>query len=216
MIKISLKLVMLLVGLSVFAQQDPEAKKILDRVAAKSKEQSTIQAEFEFTITNRPEGKTSSSTGLIKMRGEMYYMESMGTKVYFDGTSIWSYLEDVNEVTISEAEEGDEDIMENPSKIFEFYNRDYKYKLVGEAMLDAGWTYEIDLFPNNLEQAYSRFKILVLRDSDEIYMIKAVGKDGVDYSAHFRNYIYNENLSSDYFTFDVSKHKGVEVIDLRF
>lgn len=200
----------------VQAQQDPEAKKILDKVSEKSKEYSSIQADFEFIITNRREDYTSTSEGHIKIKGEKYYMETMDTRVYYDGKNIWSYLEDVNEVTITAANSEEEDVFENPVKVFDFYNRDFKYNLVGEAKLDVGWTYEIDLFPNNLEQPYSRFKILILRDTYEIYMIKAVGKDGVDYSARFTNFIYNEPLPDNLFTFKPSEHKGVEVIDLRF
>ncbi len=214
--RIPVILCLLLILPELPAQQDPEARKILDRVSQKSKQYSSIQADFEFTITNRPEEYTSTSNGHLKLKGDKYYMESMDTRVYCDGKQIWSYMADVNEVTITSAGTEEDDVFENPVKIFDFYDRDFKYNLVGEARLEVGWTYEIDLFPNDLDQPYSRFKILILRDTDEIYMIKAVGKDGVDYTARFRNFVYNELLPDSQFTFDASKHKGVEIIDLRF
>jgi outer membrane lipoprotein-sorting protein len=216
MFKFSISVILMLCAGISFGQQDPEAKKILDRVAEKNKAYSTIQADFELTISNRRDDRESTSSGHIKLKGEMYYMETMGTQVFCDGKQTWSYMQDIKEVTISEANSHNGDILENPAKIFDFYNRDFKYRLVGEAKLDAGWTYEIDLFPNSLDQPYSRFKLLILRDSYEIYMIKALGKDGVDYGAHFKNYKYNETLPDALFTFDATKHKGVEVIDLRF
>jgi outer membrane lipoprotein-sorting protein len=198
------------------AQQDPAAKEILDRVAEKNKQYISIQANFELIIENRREDQTSVSSGIIKIKGEKYYMESMGTKVFFNGTTIWSYMEDINEVTISEPDQNSDDIIENPVMIFDFYNRDFKYRLVGEAKLDEGWMYEIDLFPNSLQQPYSRFKIYIKRDTEELFMLKAVGKDGIDYVAYLKNMKYNEELSNDYFEFDPSRHKGIEVIDLRF
>ena len=197
-------------------QQDPEARQILDRVSAKSKNYSTIQADFELTIENRQQNHQSSSTGLIRIKGKKYYMESMGTKVYFDGTTLYTFMEDINEVTISTPDETSDDFMENPALIFDFYNRDFKYHLVGEVKLDAGWMYEIDLFPVNLEQPYSRFKVLIKRDTEELYMIKSVGKDGIDYTAFIRNAQYDQSLSDDIFTFDPKKHKGIEIVDLRF
>lgn len=202
-----------LVGLS---QQDPAAKEILDRVAQKNKQFTSIQSEFELIIENRREDQVSTSSGIIKIKGEKYYLESMGTKVFFNGTTLWSYMEDVNEVTITEPNQEEDDLIENPIKIFDFYNRDFKYRLVGEAKLDEGWMYEIDLFPNNLEQPYSRFKIFISRDTEELHMLKAVGKDGIDYTASLKNMKYNEELPDSEFEFDPSKYKGIEIIDLRF
>lgn len=212
-------LIFILASLSLiygYSQQDPAAKEILDRVAKKNKGYTSIQADFELIIENRREGQTSITTGTIKIKGDKYYIESMGSKVYFNGTTLWSYMEDVNEVTISEPDLESDDIIENPIKIFDFYNRDFKYRLVGEVKLDEGWMYEIDLFPNNLEQPYSRFKIFVIRDSDELYMLKAIGKDGIDYVASLKNMKYNEELSEKEFEFDPSEYKGIEVVDLRF
>jgi outer membrane lipoprotein-sorting protein len=138
------------------AQQDPEAKKLLDRVSTKNKQYTSIEVNFVLTIENRREDQKSSTNGLIRIKGEKYYMESLGTKVYFNGKTIWSYAEDLNEVTISEPDTASGDFVENPALIFDFYNRDFKYHLVGEIKLDAGWMYEIDLFPTNLEQQGSR------------------------------------------------------------
>jgi len=206
----------LLFSCGVFAQQDPEAKKILDRVSQKVKSATTLQADFELAVENRTENQKTSSKGIIKIKSKKYYMESMGTKVYFDGTTMWSFMEDVNEVTISTPANTSDDFVENPALIFDFYNRDFKYRLVGEVNMDEGWMYEIDLFPMNLEQPYSRFKILIKRDTDELFMVSAVGKEGVDYTVNIRNLKYNQPISDSQFSFDQSKHKNVEVIDLRF
>jgi outer membrane lipoprotein-sorting protein len=199
-----------------FAQQDPAAKEILDRVAEKNKQYTSIQADFELIIENRREDQSSKSTGIIKIKGDKYYLESMGTKVYFNGITLWSYMEDINEVTISEPDQENDDFIENPTKIFDFYNRDFKYRLVGEIKMDEDWMYEIDLFPNNLEQPYSRFKLFIKRDTDEIYMLRAVGKDGIDYIAYLRNTKYNEIIPDSKFEFDPTQHKNIEIVDMRF
>jgi outer membrane lipoprotein carrier protein len=198
------------------AQQDPEAKKILDLVSEKNKGYTTIQTKFVLTVENRREDKKSSTTGLLKIKGEKYYMESFGTKVFFDGKTLWSYAQDVNEVTINEPDTVSGDFVENPAMIFDFYNRDFKYKLVGETKIDAGWMYEIDLFPISLEQPYSRFKLYIKRDTYELYMVKAIGKDGVDYTANLKDTKYNEAIADDVFIFKPAKYKGVEIVDMRF
>jgi outer membrane lipoprotein-sorting protein len=133
-----------------------------------------------------------------------------------NGTTLWSYTEDNNEVTISEPDTASGDFIENPSKIFDFYNHDFKYKLVGETKVDIGWVYELDLFPNNLDQPYSRFKVYVKRDTDELSMIKAIGKDGIDYTANLKDTKYNEPIPDASFIFQPEKHKGIEIVDMRF
>lgn len=202
--------------LSAQLGQDPEAKKILDRVSAKTKSHSTIQANFELDIDNRQIKKKTKSTGLIKIKGDKYYMESMGTKVYFDGKTMWNYLVDDKEVTITTPDTSEEDFVENPAKIFTFYNHDFKYVLVGESKFDIGWTYEIDLFPKDLSQPYSRFKLFTRKDNDDIYMISAIGKNGINYTVYLKNIKYDETIPDSQFTFDPSKHKKVEVEDMRF
>jgi outer membrane lipoprotein carrier protein len=197
------------------AQQDQEALKILDQVAAKAKNNQTIQADFELVIDNKREKQTSKSKGFLKIKGEKYFMESMGTQVYFDGITLWSYLTDINEVNISHPDSTNDDFIENPSKIFSFYNRDFKYHLVGETKLDEGWMYEIDLFPKTLEQPYSRIKIFIYRDTYDLFMVKAISKEGIDYSAYIRNTKYNTPMSDDLFRFQPAKHKGIEIVDLR-
>lgn len=215
--KIFLIITIIIIGsLSSMAQQDPEAKKILDKVAAKSKTYSSIQADFELIIENRRDNKVSKTSGKIKIKDDKYYMETLGSKVYFDGTTLWTYQEDINEVIISSPDSDDDDFVENPSKIFDFYDRDFKYKLTGEVELDEGWMYAIDLFPINLQQPYSRYKVLIKKDSYELFLITAVGKDGIDYSASLFNTKYNENLDNSSFTFRPERHKGIEVVDLRF
>jgi outer membrane lipoprotein-sorting protein len=199
-----------------YTQQDPEAKTILDRVADKTKTYSTIQVDFELIIENKRDNKVSKNTGSIKIKGDKYYVESMGSKVYFDGKTMWSYMEDMKEVNISIPDTTKEDFMENPAKIFSFYNRDYKYHLVGEVKMDTSWMYEIDLFPNNLDQPYSRFKLFIHKDTEDLYKVTAVGKDGINYTANLKNAKYNEPLSDDYFTFHPEKHKGIEINDMRF
>ena len=206
----------LLGAFSSLAQQDPEAKIILDRVAAKTKSHSSIQADFELTIENRRDDKVSKTEGKIIIKGDKYYMESLGSKIYFDGTTLWTYQEEINEVIISVPDPDDDDFVENPSKIFDFYNRDFKYRLREEVKLNEGWMYAIDLFPNNLEQPYSRFKVLIKKDTDELFLITAVGKDGIDYSASLFNTRYNAALSDDLFSFNPEDHKGIEVVDMRF
>jgi outer membrane lipoprotein-sorting protein len=196
-------------------QQDPEAKKILDEVAAKTKTYKTIQSDFKLSVINRPENKTSDSEGKIKIKGDKYQMDMLGSKIYFDGKTMWNYNPDVKEVTITEPDKNDSDFMDNPAKIFTWYNRDFKYQFIKKFEKDGRNFYEIYLFPKNLNQPYVRFNVIINADTDQISSITSVGKEGTDYKIELSNIITDKPLDDSIFEFDPSKHKKVEVIDMR-
>jgi outer membrane lipoprotein carrier protein len=198
------------------AQQDPEAKIILDRVSEKMKKYTSIEADFELLIENKMDNLHSKSSGAIQIKGEKYYMESMGTSVFYNGKTMWSYMDDINEVTITEPNKEDGDFIDNPALIFSFYNRDFKYRLIGEAKVDNIWTYEIDLYPKNLNQPYSRFKLFIQKDNDAIYMLKAISKDAIDYTIFITNSRFNKPMDDSKFTFIPANYPKIEIVDMRF
>ncbi len=206
-----------LVSLStLYGQQDPEAKTILDRASQKLKTYETIEADFSLNIDNRMDNLHSQSSGSIQVKGNKYYMESPGSEVYFDGKTMWSFMEDINEVTITEPSTEDGDFVENPALIFSFYDRDFKYRLIGEAKVDNYWCYEIDLYPNNFNQPYSRFKIFIIKENDAIYMVQAISKDAIDYTIFITNSRFNNPIPDSKFTFLPGNYPDIEIVDMRF
>ncbi len=215
-----MKQISILIMLCVFfaksiAQQDPEAKKILDHAAEKTKSYKTIMVDFELVIEDRKEKTESKSEGQIKIKGNKYRLESMESIVYFDGKTMWTYAEDIQEVTITEPDMDDEDFLNNPAKILTWYNRDFKYRYVQKTTSNGMEMHEIDLYPKNLDQPYSRIKLFFGVKDSLLYSVKSVGKDGIDYSIKLKNYVVNKDMDDSIFVFDDKKHKKVEIIDMR-
>lgn len=213
--KLFLTTLLCAIFIPAFMQQDPEAKKILDQAAEKAKSFKTVQVDYELRITDRKENTNSSSKGKIMIKGDKYRLEAPETIVYFDGKTMWTYNEDIKEVTITEPDMQDEDFLSNPAKILTWYNRDFKYRYDRKTQLDGTEVFEIDLFPNNLDQPYSRIKLFINTGDLLLHAVKSVGKDGIDYSIHLENYVTNDDLSDSLFIFDPAKHKKVEIVDMR-
>jgi outer membrane lipoprotein-sorting protein len=205
----------LLLAQHSLCQQDPEARKILDRVAEKSKSYKSIQADYELVIDDRKEDMQTESKGRIVIRENKYKLESDESTIYYDGKTMWTYTPENQEVVISEPDTLDENFLVNPAKIFDFYNRDFKYRYDGETVVDNIKMHEIHMFPKNLDQPYSRIILSIDAGKNLLTGIKIVGKDGVDYSISLGNYITDEDIDDSVFTFDSSKHKKAEIIDLR-
>lgn len=209
-------LLIAIIWVPAYTQTDEEAKKILDRVSEKMKSYQTIEADFELLIENKMDDLSSKSVGAVQVKGDKYYMESMGTTVYFDGTTMWSYMADINEVTITEPSKEEGDFVDNPALIFSFYNRDFKYRLIGEVKIDDFWAYEVDLYPKNLDQPYSRFKLFIRKDNDAIYMVSAISKEAINYTIYITNMRFNQQMDDAKFTFRPENFKDIEVVDMRF
>jgi outer membrane lipoprotein-sorting protein len=197
------------------AQQDPEAKKILDKAAEKTRSLKTIQADFKLTIDDRKEGLKNESDGKITIKGDKYVMESLGTKIFFDGKTMWTYVKDIEEVTITEPDMDDEDFLSNPAKILTWYDRDFKYRYVQETTINGIRMHEIDLFPKDLNQPYSRIKLFVGVNDLFLYSLKSVGKEGVDYGVTINNYVVDKDINDSQFAFDKNKYKKAEIVDMR-
>jgi outer membrane lipoprotein-sorting protein len=197
------------------AQQDPAAQEILDRVATKTKQYQSFQADFSLIVVDHKEDTRNTSVGNIIIKGEKYRITAAGSTVYFDGKTMWTYVQDDNEVTITEPDSQDDNFLSNPANIFTWYNRDFKYQYRGETTIEGIEMHEIDMFPKNLDQPYSRIKIFIVKDSEQLAIISSIGKDGIDYSVFVKNFIPDKVVADDAFIFDPVKHKKVTIIDMR-
>ena len=214
--KYSLLVFILLLTQYTMCQQDPDARKILDIVAEKTKSYKSIQADYELIIEDRKEDIQSDSKGQIIIKKNKYKLESAESIVFYDGKTMWTYTQDNEEVVVTEPDTIDENFLSNPAKIFYFYNRDFKYRYVGEVIAEKAKMHEIHLFPVNLDQPYSRIKLYIDTNKDILSAISIVGKDGVDYNITLTNYITDKDFDDSIFIFDRSKYKKAEIIDLRY
>lgn len=200
----------------IFAQEDPEAKKILDKLSEKTKSHKVIKSDFEVIFKSTKDNMQNTSKGTITMKGEMYRLNFMDSEAFFDGKTLWNYIPEVNEVNISEPELNDDDLLNNPKQLFTVYENDYKYQLI-KTMTDGNINYAlVDLYPNNLDEEYSRIRLQI--NTNEYFLSSATifGKDGSNYSIKISNYKTNLELDDSYFIFDKNKYKDIEVVDLRW
>ncbi|QIA08505.1 LolA family protein [Draconibacterium halophilum] len=215
-----MKRIVLMVALAMVAtlgwsQDDAKAKKILDELSAKTKDIASMSANFVFSMVNDEMDINETNSGTIKVKGQKYCVQlpNLGAEVFSDGETIWNYMEDGNQVTVSNIDDGS-DLMD-PSSLFSIYERGFKSEFVDEKTEDGKTLYYINLYPDS--DTYDVTKIEVVIDKAEMMIHSATlhSTDGNLYGILVKEMDTNVGFDDSEFVFDVSQHDDVEVIDFR-
>lgn len=207
--------ILLIFAIGVNAQQSPEAKIILDKLSKETKSHIVIQSEFDISYSNLKDDTKNTSSGSITMKGDKYRLSFMDIESFYDGKTLWNYLEDVNEVNISEPEANDDDIF-NPKIIFTIYENDYKYQLITSSTIEGENYSIIDLYPIDMEEEYSRIRLQINTDLYQLKSATIFGKDGSNYTITISDYKTGQKVEDSFFTFNESDYPDVEIIDMRW
>lgn len=195
--------------------QSQKAKEILDEVSQKTKSYSSISANFTYSIVNDDEGIDEGYTGTINLKGEKYNVYiSMPVRMISNGETIWTYMEDVNEVSISEVDDQTSELMD-PTMIFTIYEQGFKYNYIGESAEKGKPVYLIDLIPKTDEFEFAKISISI--DKTNMMIISATMFDdmGTQFKIIVDNVETNKPIDNSLFIFDVSEYDDIEVIDFR-
>jgi len=98
------KLLILLLTLSTtvaWGQNDAKSRNILSRLSKNYRTYKTIEADVAFTIDNRKENIKENQKGRVFMKGQKFRLELGEQTLICDGKTLWTYLKEVNEVTVS-------------------------------------------------------------------------------------------------------------------
>lgn len=199
--------------------KDPAALKILDQLASQAQTDYPVKVSFDYTFESLPENQHNTESGTLILQHDKFRLSVGESEVYCDGKTMWNHMESVNEVYISDPEENnanDEFFLSNPSDLFTFYQKDFKYRLTRELSYEGNDYYEIDLFPNDLNKPFHTIKLLISKRGNRLYSAQTLGKQGDNHTVKLKNYQKKVSLTEGTFVFDPSLYPGVELVDTRF
>jgi outer membrane lipoprotein-sorting protein len=195
-------------------KNDPDAKKILDKVSAKFKTYKSPQASFSYQVENAQGKVLSTKKGTVRMRGSKYHVSMNGLEIFSDGNTSWSYDKGANEVTVNGLDGSGSNM--TPQKLFtNFYDKDFYYKLNGEKKIGGKKVQEIEMTPIDKTRPFHKVYVYVDKDANSIYSAKFLEKSGNRYSYTISSLKPNASVSEADFAFDKKRYPGVEVVDLR-
>ncbi len=196
-------------------KQDEKAAEILDGLSALINSAPSVKIEFTFLVSDLKDGMTEEIEGTIVMQDSKYRLETMEMVSWFDGSSVYTYMADVNELIISDHDETG-DILSNPVNLFSIYREEFRYRLIGETSQSGKTLYEVDLHPLDLDQAYHTIKLFVEKDKKSLHSAVVAAKDGSRYTLLVEKFDDRHDLPDDFFSFRRDDYPGVEVIDMRW
>jgi outer membrane lipoprotein carrier protein len=197
----------------LFAQYDPKALEILEAMARKYKVIPTFEANFSYTLTNDVEKINEEFKGKMTVKGDKYKLSLPEQEVVNNGSTIWTYLPDAKEVNIDNFDPNSDDL--NPSKFYDIYKKGYKY-LYLEDKTEGGVVCEVvDLVPEKKDAQYFKVRMNIVKKDKSIQSWVMFDKAGNRYKYLITKFTPGVKVEDNFFTFDVKKYPGVEVIDLR-
>ncbi|HMP94431.1 MAG TPA: outer membrane lipoprotein carrier protein LolA [Phnomibacter sp.] len=190
---------------------DPAAKALLDKVSSKFKSLKTVQASYKLSVTNRAGKPAGNKVGQIFVKGQKYRITEQSMQIMSDGSKMWKYEPDANEVTISAVDNSGGSI--TPQKLFtNFYDKDFLYKLNGPATVNGKKVKEIEITPTDKRKNFYKVYVYVDEGAQMIVSSKIYENSGNIYNYSLSNMKTNLALDDKMFVFDKSKYPGVEEI----
>ena len=201
------KVLFFILPLNLFSQDGKNALYLLDAMSSKYKKMNGFSSTFTYTMNNLSENIVDSFKGKISVMDEKYILYIEGQKIINDSKNVWTYIEDMNEVTISEFDPSEQEISLN--NIFEIYREGFSYKYLGN---EEGISF-VEIYPDSEDKSF--FKILFkIKNSHLLESFTVFDKSNSLY-IYLINDFKEEELDSSLFTFVIENYPDVEVIDFR-
>ena len=189
------------------SQDDNKAVELLDKMSDNYKKMKGFTSSFKYSMNNLNEDIQDSFEGKISVRNEKYILFIEGQKIINDSKTVWTYIEELNEVTISEFDPSEQEISLN--NIFEIYKEGFTYKYLG---IKEDFSM-VEIYPEDEDKSY--YKILFKINSYNLLESFTVYDNSNSLYIYLINDFVEEELDATLFSFELENYPDIEVIDFR-
>ncbi len=197
--------------LTLSAQKDPEALQVLSDFSRKATAAPSVTIDFNLVTNDSKAGDVTTMSGSAIISGDRYKLKLDDYNIWTDGSNVWNYLPDVNEVTITETDPDDDLFITRPSLLFTLYEEGYKIRMVEQTARE--WV--IDLYPEEITSDLVRIRLKIGKTLYDLNGAEYKTKDGITMTLNVDRYDLTFKPATDFFTFNPADYKGIDVIDMR-
>lgn len=186
---------------------DENATEVLKKAAAR------FDKNVSFTVTmtvldGKKQQKARQSAEVRYSKGK-YRLVLPDQELISDGTTVWHWNKQANEVTVSAMSDDDIDLL-NPGRLLANYDKSFKAKYI---RTDDDGTAIVDLQPRST-RSYHKIRLFLKEDDGLLRRMEVHKYDSGRENYDITDFKRASNAASQ-FTFDAAKHPEVEVIDMR-
>lgn len=186
---------------------DENATEVLKKAAAR------FDKNVSFTVTmtvldGKKQQKARQSAEVRYSKGK-YRLVLPDQELISDGTTVWHWNKQANEVTVSAMSDDDIDLL-NPGRLLANYSKSFKAKYI---RTDDDGTAIVDLQPRST-RSYHKIRLFLKEDDGLLRRMEVHKYDSGRENYDITDFKRASNAASQ-FTFDAAKHPEVEVIDMR-
>jgi len=208
-----LLLIILLAGFysGTFAQDDPEAVKLLNKVSEKLNSYDNIYTEFKYALNNKKAGVKQETKGKITIQGNKFYANYMGIDDIYDGQKRYQIIHENEEVNISSHKEDDEF---TPNKIFTFYKKGYRQNMDIKQKIKGRNIQYVKLIPKDSNSPEDYILLGIDTKTYNIHNAIIVEKNGSVINLDITKFQTNQVIPVKLFHFDKNKYPDYYINEL--
>lgn len=188
------------------------ANEILNKLAVKYKAFPSISIQFTMRIEENKK-ETGKINGEVLLKANMYKMTIPGQVTYCDGETIWTYQKEVNEISLFEYDESDENMI-NPVKLLDNWEKNYTAILIRNEIVNGNAVAIIDITPVK-QQSYYKIRIFMDEVKNEIIGFSIYETDNSVYIYNFNKVATNLTPQKSDFQLKTTDFPGAEINDMR-
>ena len=200
--QLTLSVIILFVFSASMAFAQADASSVVKKITKSFRDKKNAEIVFDYHYEMDSTTKTEIQEGIAYLQGESYKILQKEQQTFCDGSTIWTYLIEEEEVVISSTAVGDDN---TPLKMLTSLDKYYTATFINESTI-------------MLVNPEGQYKLLFLSIDPKKNTLKGidyVANDGSKMVIEIKELKYEQDLKDDFFTFDVKAYPEVDVIDMR-
>lgn len=197
-----------------FSQSSTQSKSLMDKAYALYEASNGVKLSFKSTLIDKDGTSFAPQSGTAFLKGNQFKLEMESMDIWFDGTTQWVWLKDVNEVNIS-TPTGKEVASVSPIALLGMYKTGFVLKSPSPTTINGKSAYKIEMSPVSRNGDFQSITAVIEKESGHIIHATVVMTNGMKNLIDISDYNTNHQFNNALFKFDKSKHPNAEVVDLR-
>ncbi len=207
-------LFILSLALIVVAQNSVESKEILDKTYAGYMASDGINLSFTSSMGQAGDTNLYPQTGEAFIKGDKFRLEMDEMTVWFDGTTQWVLLKEVEEVNISNPTDSELASI-SPLALLKIYTDGYTLNAPVSNTVNNQNVYSINMLAVSANNDIKEISVAIDKTTNRLVQVILTTTNNLITKINITNYNDNFKFNDTEFTFNRSDYPGVEIIDLR-